>query len=522
MQARYEAGSSGPAGKALSASDAADLICDGDVLAISGSGGGILESNKILKAIEVRFLATGSPVALTLIHALGIGDGKELGLNHLAHQGLIKRVIGGHWSWSPRMQNLAMQDLIEAYALPAGVISGMLRESGARRPGFITKVGLGSFVDPRKSGGKLNAAAVDDIVEIVEIQGEEYLRYLPQKVNVGIIRGSTADKSGNISFEEEPAFLDSFAVALAARGSGGKVFVQVKNIVPNGEIQPSAVHVPCTLVDYMILDSKQNQTYQSSYNKNLVSAGVSIPNGNSSLTDLDCAKLVIARRAAQEICPGDIVNVGFGVSSSVVDILSSEDILSAVKLVIEQGPIGGVPTSGALFGVSEHPEAIISSTSQFDTFSAKIIDVAVLGMGELDVQGNVNVSKLGGKVIGPGGFIDIVHSADKIVFCGTFSTKGLEVNFLNNSLEIKHEGLIRKVVANVEQITFSARQALTDRRKAIYVTERAVFELTENGIKLIEIAPGIDPVNDLLKLLPPGVDSSKWTLMPAAIFSDLK
>jgi hypothetical protein len=209
-------------------------------------------------------------------------------------------------------------------------------------------------------------------------------------------------------------------------------------------------------------------------------------------------------------------------SSNVVDILKAEDILSAVKLVIEQGPIGGIPASGALFGVSEHPEAIISSTSQFDTFSARIIDVAVLGMGELDVQGNVNVSKLGGKVIGPGGFIDIVHGAKKIVFCGTFSTKGLEVNLANSALGIKQEGLVRKVVANVEQVTFSASQAVIDGRRAIYITERAVCELTDIGIRLVEIAPGIDPVNDVFNLLPPGVDSRNWKFMPAQIFTELK
>lgn len=508
--------------KILSASDAADLICDGDVLAISGSGGGILESNKILKAIEVRFLATGSPVALTLIHALGIGDGKELGLNHLAHQSLVKRVIGGHWSWSPRMQDLAQRELIEAYALPSGVISGMLRESGAKRPGFFTKVGLGSFVDPRQSGGKLNAAAIENIVELIEIQGEEYLRYLPQLVNVGIIRGSTADFSGNISFEDEPAFLDSFAIALAARGNDGLVFTQVKKVVQIGKIQPAAVHVPCTLCDYVIVDSEQKQTYQSTHNESFVSGGKSISITGNPLLDLDGAKLAIARRAFQEIKPDDIVNVGFGISSSVVDILKEENLLSQIKLVIEQGPIGGIPVSGNLFGVSENPEAIIPSTSQFDTFSAKIIDVAILGMGELDVQGNVNVSKLGGKAVGPGGFIDIVHGTKKIIFCGTFSTKGLNVNFSNNSLRIKSEGVIKKVVRNVEQITFSASQAIKDGRCALYITERAVFELTDCGIKLIEVAPGIDPEKDLIDLLPTGVDSTDWKLMSDKIFTNLK
>ena len=467
--------------KNISALDAANLICDGDVLAIVGSGGGILESNKILRAIEDRFIATGSPRALTVIHALGIGDGKELGLNHLAHEGLVKRVIGGHWSWSPRMQDLAKKNLIEAYALPTGVISGLLRESGAKRPGFFTKVGLRSFIDPRKGGGKLNTVTVENIVELVNIQGEEYLHYLPQFVNVGIIRGSTADFSGNISFEEEPAFLDSFAVALSARGNGGKVFAQVKKLVSNGEIQPYSVHVPCTMSDYIIVNSEQSQTYQSVYNENFVTTGTDTSNLQSSLSDLDTAKLAIVRRASQEITPSNVVNVGFGVSN--------------------------------------HPDAIIPLTSQFDTFYANIIDVAVLGMGELDVEGNVNVSQLGGTAIGPGGFIDIVHSAKKIVFCGTFSTKGLLVNFLNDSLEIKSEGKIIKVVENVSQITFSASQALIDGRKAIYITERAVFELTKQGLALIEIAPGIDPLKDVISLLPPGVICDNWRLMPSSVFT---
>ena len=505
--------------KNISALDAANLICDGDVLAIVGSGGGILESNKILRAIEDRFIATGSPRALTVIHALGIGDGKELGLNHLAHEGLVKRVIGGHWSWSPRMQDLAKKNLIEAYALPTGVISGLLRESGAKRPGFFTKVGLRSFIDPRKGGGKLNTVTVENIVELVNIQGEEYLHYLPQFVNVGIIRGSTADFSGNISFEEEPAFLDSFAVALSARGNGGKVFAQVKKLVSNGEIQPYSVHVPCTMSDYIIVNSEQSQTYQSVYNENFVTTGTDTSNLQSSLSDLDTAKLAIVRRASQEITPSNVVNVGFGVSSSVVDILREKDFLSKIKLVIEQGSIGGIPVSGNLFGVSNHPDAIIPLTSQFDTFYANIIDVAVLGMGELDVEGNVNVSQLGGTAIGPGGFIDIVHSAKKIVFCGTFSTKGLLVNFLNDSLEIKSEGKIIKVVENVSQITFSASQALIDGRKAIYITERAVFELTKQGLALIEIAPGIDPLKDVISLLPPGVICDNWRLMPSSVFT---
>lgn len=506
--------------KEISAADAANLICSGDVLAISGSGGGILEPNKILKAIEDRFLATGLPRDLTVIHALGIGNGKELGLNHLAHESLVKRVIGGHWFWSPKMQDLSKNNLIEAYALPAGVIGGILRESGAGRPGFITKIGLGSFVDPRNGGGKLNIAAIENLSEVVEFQGEQYLRYFPQIVNIGIIRGSESDFSGNISSKEEPAYLDSFAVALSARGSGGKVFTQVRKMVMNGEIQPWDVHIPSTLSDYLIVDPTQKQTYSNEFNDIFVATSETYPITVSPLLNLDRAKLVIARRASTEIKSGNIVNVGFGMSSIVVDIIQEQNFQSEVKFVIEQGSIGGIPVSGDLFGISKNPEAIVSSTSQFDIFSANTIDVAVLGMGELDVEGNVNVSMLGGKAVGPGGFIDIVHSAKTIVFCGTFSTKGLQVSFLGETLVINCEGSIKKVIKKVDQITFSASQAISDKRTVIFVTERAVFKLTADGIKLTEIAPGIDPVKDVLNLLPPGVDTGTWTLMCGSLFRD--
>jgi len=501
-----------------SAEKAASLINDGDTIALTGSGS-LLVADKVLEAIEMRFLSTGSPTNLTVVHALGIGDAADRGISQLAHKGLVKRVIGGHWSWSPRMQKLARDNEIEAYALPGGVIGKLLRESGTHRPGLITRNGIGSFVDPRVDGGRLNAAAKEDIVEVITIAGEEYLRYLPIKVDFSIIKASLSDRDGNISFANEPSFLDSYSLALAARGNGGTVIVQVKEAVDSGTIPPMSVHIPSTLTDVIVVDPAQWQTYESEFNPALHSP--KFMSGQQSDPDpqwLDDAKMIVVRRAAVEVHDGDIVNVGFGMSSSVVDVLRAEGRMNRISLAIEQGAVGGKPVSGALFGVSEFPQAVIPSTMQFDAFATRLIDCAVLGMGELDIHGNVNVSKLGGNPVGPGGFIDIVHGAKKSVFCGTFSTKGLQVLATPEGLSLESEGSIIKIVDNVEQITFAASAAREDHRSAIFITERAVFELSPKGISLIEIAPGIDPVKDVIAHLPHGVDTSNWKLMDVEHF----
>lgn len=504
----------------ISAEEAALNVKDGATIALTGSGS-ILVADNILEALEKRFLSTGSPKNLTVVHSLGIGDAEDRGLSRLAHRGMVKRVIGGHWSWSPRMQQLAKENEIEAYALPGGVIGTLLRESGARRPGLITRNGLGSFVDPRVEGGRLNLLAKDDIVEVLEIDGQEYLRYLPIKVDLAIIKASMADEDGNVSFNFEPAFLDAYSLALAAQGNAGTVIVQVKEKVKAGTIPPMEVHLPSTLTTAIIVDPSQWQTYERETNQAFHSPRFlqSQPVAPEPIW-LEDAKMIVVRRAAQEINDGDIVNVGFGMSSSVVDVLRAESRLDRISLVIEQGAVGGTPASGALFGVSEYPEAVIPSTMQFDAFATKLIDCAVLGMGELDVHGNVNVSKLGGTPVGPGGFIDIVHGAKKSVFCGTFSTKGLNAFVSMNGLEILTEGQIIKIVSQVEQITFAASAARSEGRTATYITERAVFELDAQGIALKEIAPGIDPIADVLSYLPPEVDVSNWKLMDIKIFQD--
>lgn len=484
----------------ITARQAADLIPDGACVAIVGSGGGIMECHAVLAAIEERFLETGSPRGLTLVHALGIGDAKTRGLTHLAHEGLVARVIGGHWSWSPAMQQLAAENRIEAYALPAGVIGQLLRESGAHRPGLITKVGLGTFVDPIVAGAKVNEAAVEDLVERIEIDGETYLRYRPLHVDVGIVRGTEADLRGNISCSGEPAMLDADAVALAARGSGGMVIAQVGRHLRDDALAPWSVHIPHTLVDHVVVAPDQWQTYAAPHDPDFCSASATDPEVEipPTLNGVVDPRTIIAKRAALEAHPGSLINVGFGMSSMVVDVLASEGALDGYTLVIEQGATGGQPVSGDLFGVSRFPHALQSSTRQFDFFASKAIDTCFLGMAEADRFGNVNVSKIGPSTVGPGGFIDIVHGSRHAVFCGTLTAKGLKIAVASGRLTIVNEGSVPKFVEKVAHITYSANQATADGRTALFVTERAVFRLGHEGLELVEVAPGMDVERDVV------------------------
>lgn len=503
----------------LTPDEAVSRIPNNGTVAITGSGGGILEPDAILAAIERRFLATGEPHGLTVIHALGIGDAKNKGLTHLAHKGLVECVIGGHWSWSPAMQDLAASGEIEAYALPAGVIGALLRETGTRRPGLITRVGLQSFVDPRLEGGSLNDRSKRELCEILTLDGEEFLRYFPIKIDVAIVRGTASDRYGNVSFSDEPSFLDSDAVALAAKGSQGLVICQVRDVIDHA-LPPQSVHLPSTMVDLVVENPDQWQTYASRLDPALVSSSVNAQNRSSNPVQATDVRSIIARRAALELVPGSLINVGFGMSSLVVDVVAGEGKINECSLVIEQGAVGGKPVSGDLFGVSIYPQAILPSTRQFDFFNSCALDVCFLGMAEVDQHGNVNVSKIGSTAVGPGGFIDIVHGARTAVFCGPLTAKGLRVSVESGRLRIDAEGSVHKFTNKVNQITYSARQAISEGRKALYITERAVFELGPEGIELKEIAEGLDVERDVLAHMDfiPAISSVKT--MPSRVFDN--
>ncbi|MFC0447604.1 CoA-transferase [Rhodococcus jostii] len=469
-------------------------IAPGSTIALTGSGGGILEADTVLQALEECFLATGSPRDLTIVHALGIGDRVRRGTNHLAHKGMVKRVIGGHWTWSPTMIDLVRNDEIEAYAWPGGAISQLLREIGARRPGLITATGLDTFVDPRHGGGKFTPSATEDLVELLTLDGREYLRYKPFPVDVAIVRGDSIDPSGNVTCSGEAAQLDALAVAQAAKASGGRVIVQVKNLLDR-PIDPRLVHIPAVLIDDVVHAPNQWQTYAGEFDPELSGDAA---NSGFGAADHDPIRMLIARRAAAEVRDGDVLNVGFGVSALVVDALAEQDRLDDITLAIEQGLIDGIPVSGDLFGAARGPKVVHSSITQFDLFSGGMLDVSCLGMAEVDATGAVNVSKIGGGIVGPGGFIDISQNSPRAVFCGTFTARGLDVEIVGGELVIRREGSVPKFVDRVDQVTYSGALAVREGREAVYVTERAVFVLTRDGLELAEIAPGIDVDRDIL------------------------
>jgi propionate CoA-transferase len=473
-------------------------IAEGSVVVTTGSGGGLMEPEAILAAFEENFTKTGKPRGLTFVHALGMGDRQSRGTNRFAHEGMVRRVIGGHWIWSPRMMQLARDSKIEAYCFPSGVITHLIREIGAGRPGLFTHVGLGTFVDPRFGGGRCNDITTEPLVELMQIDGREVLRYRPFRVDIGVIRGTVADEDGNISAAEEPADIDAGVVALAAANSGGKVIAQVREVRPRGSIRPREVLVPGNLVDYVVLAPDQAQTYFGPYDLALAGLDEAAAAG-SPLTFADETRRVVAERAAVELEPGSTVNFGFGMSADVATVIAREGRASDFWFTIEQGIHNGALLTGDLFGIASNPSVIVSSAQQFDLYSGGGLDQAFLGMAELDGTGNVNVSHIGGRMSGPGGFIDISQGARTVVFCGSFEAKGVRNEIGGGRLRISAYGEVPKLVASVAGVTFSGEQAVKRRQRVVYVTERAVFHLTPQGVELVEVAPGVDIRVDVLE-----------------------
>ncbi len=503
----------------ISAEEAALLIRDDVTIATAGFIGiGFAET--LAKAIERRFLETGHPSKLSLVYAAGQGDAKKRGLNRFGHEGMVKRVIGGHWGLAPSLGKLALENKIEAYNLPQGVICHLFRDIAAGKPGTLTHVGLHTFVDPEQGGGKINLHTQEEIVQRIDLAGEPYLFYKAFPINVALLRGTTADRNGNISMEKEALPLETLAIAQAVKNSGGLVFVQVERTTEQHQVTPDRVRIPGILVDYVVLSEPEDhpQTFAEQYNPAYCGE---IRTGTPLQSIPLSARKIIGRRALMELRKGSVVNLGIGMPEIISLVAAEENRLHEFTLTVEPGGIGGSPASGLSFGAVANADAIIDQPAQFDFYDGGGLDQAFLGLAETCPEGHINVSRFGNRLAGCGGFINITQNTQDLYFLGTFTSgpQALEIN--NNQLSIIQNGPIRKFLAAVEQITFNGQFALKKQQNVMFITERAVFRLTPAGLKLLEIAPGVDLQTDILDQMDfiPIIDDD-YVLMDPRLFND--
>lgn len=505
----------------ITAQEAAALVKDGDCFTTMG----FVASNMpeaLLTALEKRYVETGSPKDMTLFYAAAIGNRDGSGADHFAHEGMLKRVIGGHYNMAPNLGKLIIANKLEGYNLPQGTLSQLYRDIAGHKVGTITHVGLNTFADPRIEGGKLNSKTTEDIVELVNVGGQERLWYKPLKFDIGFIRGTYADEQGNITLEREVCSLEVTSVAQAVKNSGGKLVVQVEKVVANGSLDPKLVKVPGIYVDYIVVakDYSEHQQCQGCAYDGAMTGDYRVPLSSLEYPPLS-PKKIIGRRAAMELKPNTVVNLGIGIPEYVSMVANEEGIGDWMTLTVEAGPIGGVPQGGPKFGGSVNPQAIVDQPYQFDFYDGGGIDFAFLGLAQADKDGNINVSKFGPRIAGCGGFVNITQNAKRVFFCGTFTADGLKTKIADGKLVITQEGKELKFINTVEQITFSGKYAVKTNQPVKYITERAVFELRPDGVYLTEVAPGIDVKTQIIDLMgfTPKMDGTP-KLMDASIFSD--
>jgi len=485
--------------KIVSFEEAVALIHDDDTILIGGSGGGHAVPEKLIVSLKERFLASGNPRNLTLIHPVGIGDMDTQGVSHLAYPELLKRIVTGALVNTPSIQKMAQLDTVEAYTLPQGVLSQLTREMAAGRPGLISHVGLHTFVDPRHGGGAQSYSAKKNLVELIELNGKEWLFYKPYQINIALLRGTTADEDGNITMEHEAVFGEMLPMAQAAHNAGGVVIVQVERLAQRGSLSPKDVKIPGMLVDLVVVDPQQMQSYTTQYSP-AFSGELRVPLDAIPPLPFDSRK-VIARRAVMELYPQAICNLGAGISTGIANIAAEEGFLDQIILTNEQGLIGGAPASGIDAGAGMNYDAIVDQPYQFDFYDGGGIDLAFLSFAQVDGEGSVNVSRFGDKVIGIGGFQNIAQNAKKVVFSGTFTAGGLEITWGDGRTRIINEGRYPKFVSELQQVSYNGSFAVELDQEILFITERAVFQCGAKGLELIEIAPGIDLDNHILGLM---------------------
>lgn len=475
---------------------AVTLIADGSTVAVGGTGSLLQVPETLLAALERRWERDGSPSGLTVVHVMGLGDHEGRGVDHIAIPGLVRRFVGSHFVLSPREQAVIAADEVEAIGLPAGTISLLYREIAARRPGLFTDIGLDTFVDPRRQWGRMNARTTTGLSELVTVAGREWLFYPSFDIDVALLRASEADADGNIGMDDEAAVGDNLAIAQAVHNSGGRVLVEVKRLVERGAIPAGRVRIPGPLVDHVVVTDFPNQTPITVADPRRTGT---TPNRPTEVPPLPFdQRKVVARRAAVELHEGDLANLGVGMANGISYVALEEGFLDRFTLTVEQGIFGGLPGVGLDSGTAINPSAIVDMPGQFDLYDGGALDFAGLAYAEVDRHGNVNVAAAGGKPIGPGGFIDISQKARTVVFCGTLRGGGLQVRLDGGNLAIAREGRYPKFVDEVSHISFNAERACLRGQRVLYVTERAVFRLTGEGVELIEVAPGADLKRDVL------------------------
>ena len=488
----------------ITARQAADMIKDKSTVCTIAMTL-VSASESILKEIEKKYLAENHPKDITLLHSCGQSDRKD-GIQHFAHVGLVKRIIGSHWGLQPRWMDMIANNKVEAYCLPQGQIAQLYRSMACGLQGKMSKVGLGTFIDPRLEGGKMNdrTKELEDIIDILEYKGQEYMFYNEIPIDTVIIRGTVCDEMGNLTTTEEAMKLEVLPAVLAAKRYGGKVIAQVKQVVENGSINPKDVTVPGVFIDGIVVCKNPNEdhrqtsswVYDPSY-----SGQARVPQGSIQPAPFNERKF-IARRGTLELKKGAVVNLGTGIPNDMVGkVCNEEGVANDIMITVESGIYGGVQAGGIDFGIGQNLVAMIGHHEQMDYYNGAGVDITYMGLGELDGMGNVNSTKMGTRCTGAGGFIDITQNAKIVVFCGTFSASGAKYCYESDKLIIEQEGKIKKMVSSVAQISFNGEIARKKGQKVIIVTERCVFELVKEGVKLIEIAPGIDLQTQILDLM---------------------